>query len=96
VKSRLPGSNGYVAAYNPVVTFCTGSHNNTIMLGSTEAAKSAMFYLIPYQGKVKFDFQQTLSILDSQLRQTEQYPSVADDSGTPQCTVKHLLTATLN
>ena len=56
VKSRLPGSNSYVAANNPVVTFCTGSHNNTIMLGSTEAAKSAMFYLILYQGKVKFDF----------------------------------------
>ena len=93
---HLPSANGYVAAFNPIISFCSGSHNNASLLGSLEQAKSAMFYLIPYQGKTKFDFHQSLTILDKALHHTKICPSTSSDTGTLRRTTKHILQRTLN
>lgn len=93
---RIAGLNGYVASFNPILSFCAASHNNVSLLGSLGQAKSALFYLIPYQGKNKFQFQDSLSILNSSLNHVDAHPSVADDTGTTKRTVKHVLTRTLN
>ena len=96
LKTNIPIASGYVATFNPVISFCTGSHNNTALLGSLGQAKGAMFYLIPYQGKTKFDFQQSLTILNKALHYVDTHESEASDSGSVQRTVKQLLTRALN
>ena len=96
LKEKIVEANGYVASFNPIVSFCTGSHNNASLLGSLGQAKSAMFYLVPYQGKTKFDFQQSLTILNRALRYVDAHDSTAADSGSLQRTTKHFLTRALN
>ena len=90
--------NGLVASFNPAISFCTGSHNNVSLLGSLDQAKSAMFYLIPYQGKTKFPIEQSLTVIDSAIKHCKKYESktVKDDKGTIQRTTKQILARTLN
>ena len=96
LREQLPVANGYIATFNPVISFCTGSHNNAWLLGSLGQAKGAMFYLIPYQGKSKFDFQQSLTILNKALHHVDTHESQAADSGTVQRSAKQFLTRALN
>lgn len=81
--AQLPTANGLVAAFNPILSYCTGSHNNASLLGALEQAKSALFYLVPYQGKSKFPLSQSLTILNDTLTHLESHPSVhPTESGT--------------
>jgi hypothetical protein len=96
VRDTLPASNGFIAAFNPILALCTGCHNNSSLLGSLTQAKSALFYLIPYQGKTKFPLMGCLTIIDHALTHLEKYKSTAADSGTQERTVKHLLTRVVN
>ena len=97
VLQQLPQANRMVPSFNPALSWCTGSHNNASLLGAVEQAKSALFYLVPYQGKSKFPLSQSLTILNSTLqhidRNKSQHP---EDSGTLQRTTKHFLTRALN
>ncbi|CAB9503076.1 Inherit from KOG: DNA helicase [Seminavis robusta] len=98
VQKDLPAANGFVASFSPILSLCTGSHNNASLLGSLGQAHSAMFYLIPYQGKTKFTLMQSLVLLDKALDHitTPGKESIAPDSGTQARTAKHLLTRVLN
>jgi len=98
LKAKLPLANGYIAAYSPAMLFLTGSHNNTVPLGSMVQAKGAMFYLIPYQGKNKFPIAQSLVVLNKALEHVEKYKtqSTKGDKGTLQRTATHLLQRTFN
>jgi hypothetical protein len=89
-------SNTNIATYNPVLSLCTGSHNNTSLLGSEEQANAAVFYICPYLGKVKFPLQHSLSILNMNLDHIQKFPSTAEDTGTNKRTAKHVLQRTLN
>lgn len=97
ILKELPRANRLVPSFNPLLSLCTGSHNHASLLGSIEQAKSALFYLVPYQGKSKFPINQALPILNSVLdhvdRNDSQHPT---ESGRMDRTVKHLLTRTLN
>ena len=96
VHQTLPTANGHVAAFNSVLSFCTASHVNASLLGSLVQARGAMMYLVPYEAKSKFPMQHVLSVMDHTLNHIDKYPSVADDSGTQQRSVKHLLMRSLN
>ena len=96
VKQHLPIANGFLAAYNPGLSFATASHNNVCLLGGLGQAKNAMFYLIPYSGKNKFPLAESLPILENALQHIQAYHSTAVDSGTMPRTIKHLLTRVLN
>ncbi len=97
VLEKLPEANTLVPAFNPTLSWCTGSHNNASLLGALDQAKSALFYLVPYEGKSKFPLHQSLSILNSALGHVEANPSVhPTESGTPPRTTKHFLTRVLN
>lgn len=96
VRQHLPAANGFVAAFNPILSLCTGAHNNASLLGSLGQAKSALFYLIPYQGKTTFPLMGSLSILDHVLKHIQKHQNVAADSGTMARFVKHLLTRVIN
>jgi hypothetical protein len=96
LRTQVPVANGYVPTFNPIISFCTGSHNNAALLGSLGQAKGAMFYLVPYQGKTKFDFQQSLTILNNALHHVDKHESCAADHGTVQRSAKQFLTRALN
>ena len=89
-------ANQYVAAYNPPISYCTGAHNNAVLLGGDQQAKAATFYLCPYMGKLKFPLQDCLVILEQTLKHVKNFPSVAKDSGTRERTSKHILQRCLN
>ena len=96
ITQHLPTANGNIATFNPTMSFCTGSHVNVTLLGSLSQARSAMLYLVPYEGKSKFPMQHVLTVLDHTLTHNEHYPSVASDTGTIKRSVKHLLMRALN
>jgi hypothetical protein len=89
-------ANQYVAAYNPAISYCTGAHNNVVLLGGDQQAKAATFYLCPYMGKLKFPLQDCLVILQQALEHVKKYPSVAKDTGTDKRTSTHVLQRCLN
>jgi hypothetical protein len=93
---RLLDANGYVVDHNPILSYCTGSHNNALLLGSSEQAKAAMFYVSPYVSKSKVKLTQCLTTLEKVRRDIQAHPSTAADSGTTKRTVQHFLTRTLN
>ena len=67
------------------------------MLGALDQAKSALFYLVPYQGKGKFPIQEALPILNDALQYVDHNPSQhPTESGTKNRNIKYLLTRTLN
>jgi hypothetical protein len=93
---RLEKANGYIAAYNAATSYCTGSHNNYLLLGSQDQAKSAIYYICPYMGKTKYPLMHSLAVLQLALDHVEKHKSVAADTGSDQRTAKHVLTRVLN
>ena len=88
------GGNGYIATYNPLLSYLTGSHNNLSLLGSHDQAKSAIFYLCPYLCKNKFPLLQSMVMLNKAVNHIKQFPSRASDTDThPQkWTAKYIIT----
>ena len=62
----ISGANGYVSCYNPILSYCTGAHNNSALLGSDQQAKGAMYYIAPYLGKNKNHFYSLLEFFVAQ------------------------------
>jgi len=96
LKTALPAANGFIASFSPIISLCTGAHNNASLLGSLNQSMSALFYLIPYQSKSKFPLMGCLSIIDHAIEHIKKYKSTASDSGARDRTVKHLLTRIIN
>jgi hypothetical protein len=80
VAKRIERANGNVVEYNPILTYCTGSHNNAACLGSSEQGKAALFYLSSYFSKNKQALEQCLSILRAACHETKKFPSKAEDT----------------
>ena len=98
LRTAVPNGNSIVSSHNPIITFCTGSHNNVGVLGSMEQAKNATMCLIPYQSKVKFAISESLAVINDSLhhvRVTES-KTVKDDKGTVDRSVKQLLARVLD
>ena len=89
-------ANQYIASYNPAISYCTGAHNNAVLLGGDQQAKAATFYLCPYLGKLKFPLQDCLVILKKAIEKVNDHKSVAADSGTSQRKSRHVLMKCLN
>ena len=97
VLELLPDANRLVPSFNPTLSWCTGSHNNASLLGALDQAKSALFYLVPYQGKSKYPLSQSLTILNATLNHLDSHKSQhPTESGQIQRTMKHFLTRALN
>lgn len=89
-------ANQYIASYSPPLSYCTGAHNNAVLLGGDQQAKAATFYLCPYMGKLKFPLQDCLVILQEAIIKVKQKESIAKDSGTDMRTTKHVLQKCIN
>ena len=94
----LKTSNQYAVEHNVVLSYCTGSHNNTSFLGGKEQSKSAMFYIAPYMAKEKASLAACLTILEKSRKEVKIYPSKScDQSIRPkERLTKHFLTKVVN
>ena len=73
-----------------------GCHNAAFMLGSSEQAKGALFYIANYVAKSKVALEQCFTVLNQVTNHVKKHPSNADDSGTTRRTSMHVLQRTLN
>ena len=92
----LRSGNSYIGTYNAAISFCTGAHNNAVLLGGDQQAKSATFYMCPYMSKSKYPLQHSLIILQKTLEHVEKNQSVAADTGSKSRTAKRVLQRVLN
>ena len=90
------GPNGNVVAFSPPITACLRCNTNVEILGNACQEKCSLFYTINYITKSAYKTDGILSILRGAKRHTEQYPSIADDTGEYMRNAQHLLTRVLN
>ena len=98
VVNALKTSNQYAVEHNVPLFYCTGSHNNTVMLGASEQAKAAMFYMAPYMSKEKASLSACLTILEKARKEIAAFPSKAKDreDKPTERTTKHFLCKVVN
>jgi hypothetical protein len=95
---RVKTANGYVVDHNIPLFFCTGSHNNVVLLGASAQAKSAIFYIAPYISKGKMTLSACLTVLEKCRKDIAKYPSKASDakSNPRRRLAQYFVTKTLN
>ena len=81
VRVGLQTANGYVGTFNPTLSYCTGAHNNFVLLGSDQQAKGAVFYVCPYLQKEKTTMLHSVTILQSVLDHVAKHKSASPDTG---------------
>ena len=97
IDGRIQHANGYISAYNPLLSLCTGSHNNSQLLGSSYQAKAGMNYICPYMGKRKTPLLHALLILDEVIVNAKKYPTTStDEPGSPRRNAIFVLEKFLN
>jgi hypothetical protein len=87
---------GYVVAFNLVMSAVLACNMALYHLGSKMQAKSTLFYLLKYMTKDATALANCLAALYEARRHVAQYPSKAADSGTPMRTAQHMLNRLLN
>ena len=95
---RLKTANQYAVEHNVILFYCTGSHNNTSLLGGKEQSKSAIFYIAPYMAKEKVSLTACMTILEKSRKEIMKYPSKASDVALnpKERLTKHFLTRIIN
>ena len=72
---HLEDSNLWFVENNSLVSYCTGSHNNAIMLRSAEQSKGATFYISPYMAKNKVNPEHCLVVFKKAREHFKKNPS---------------------
>mmetsp|Transcript_9110 Transcript_9110/g.21562 ORF Transcript_9110/g.21562 Transcript_9110/m.21562 type:complete len:818 (+) Transcript_9110:275-2728(+) len=80
--NRLPCRNAQVAVYSDVLTFLFGCNNDPVHLGTSAAAKAAMFYLVKYITQDSVALNTALSILKDAKKHVDKWKSTAEDATT--------------
>lgn len=92
----LPKLNGLIVEYNEIITALLGCNTNAGVLGSVEQAKSTLCYLLKYGTKPTSEITHSISLIQQARRSVENYPSVAEDTGTEKRTAMHILNRVTN
>ena len=87
---------GIVVERSPVLSYCTGSHNNAAILGGTQQSKGCLFYLASYLGKNKVALEQCLLMLAKARKEADVRGSTANNKDEQIRKGQHVLTRTLN
>lgn len=97
---HLPGAltkrNGRVTDYNRLISGIWGCNTAIYNLGCGQAQLTALFYTIDYVTKSSMELENALSLVANARRHVDDYPSVAEDSGTQKRTAQHLGNRILN
>lgn len=92
----LRGRNGRVVEYNDVITGVLSCNTAAYILGSTEQAKSVLYYLVDYMTKNPVKLHNILSVIGEARVHNAKYPSTAPDKDTQQRRAMYLLQRVLN
>lgn len=92
----LPKRNGLIVEFNEVITGMLGCNTNAGVLGSVEQAKRTLCYLLKYVTKPTTEITPSISLIQQARRTVENYPSVAEDTGTEKRTAMHILNRVTN
>ena len=96
LNKQIVNQNGLVTETNSILSLATGASTNAILIGNTQQATAALFYVLPYLTKNKFVLEACLTALENAQADVEKFPSIADDTGTDKRTVQHMFTRVLN
>jgi len=80
----------------PVVNAALGCNVCAYPLGCMEQAKAVVYYLIDYIVKDPLELQAAVALIEKARKRAIQYPSTADDKGTPVREGMYRLTKTIN
>lgn len=93
----LPKANENVAWWNPTLSFCTGSHNASCLLGGSEQSSVALFCVSSHIAKNKVRLQQALTIVEKAIVHIEKHPTHATDKDSNRWgPAQHFLSCMLN
>jgi hypothetical protein len=93
---KHPCENAWLVEFNDILTASLGCNSAPYMLGATEGAKAAMFYMVKYVTKDSVELKTVLSIMADAMQHVEKYPSVAEDHEDPERKTKHFVQRFLN
>lgn len=96
MNDALQNRNGLIVEYNELISALLGCNSNVGLLGSEEQSKSSLCYLLKYVTKQNTGIIHSASLILHARRRIEQYPSVAEDTGSAQRTAMHLLNRVTN
>ena len=96
LKHQICTANGLVTETNQALSNATGASTNAILIGNTQQASAALFYVLPYVCKSKFALEACLLALENAQHHIAKFPSKAPDTGTDTRCVQHLFTKVLN
>lgn len=92
----IESRNRAVVESSPTASAALGCNVAAYVLGSTEQAKSVLFYLLKYITKDKMALTNSLSVLKYALEKVNTHESKAEDKGTDLRTGKYLLSVAAN
>ena len=98
ISKNLEDQNGYVADFNQLLTSLMGCNSNSLLLGSNEQSKGALFYVGPYICKTLVPIIDSFSfalLLEAQGH-AQNHPLRADDASIDEGLVQYVLTRVLN
>ena len=96
VLHKLLRRNGYTVETSLAFAGALGSNTNVALLGTTVAARNTTMYIVEYICKHGAQLAESLSILRHALDHVSAHPSTAEDFGTPNRTLKHVLSRCVN
>ena len=96
VQNALTLRNGSIVEVHDALSSISASNTATYLLGAAEQAKSILFYMLKYMTKDSVSLTNSVTVINDALRNIRQYPSTAEDSGTPMRTTTHFLQRLVN
>lgn len=88
--------NRSVVTFSPLITACLRCNSDIQFLGFLCQAKASSYYLVKYVAKEGLKPYNSLALMSTCLKKISVFPSVADDSGTDERTVKHAMQKVVN
>ena len=96
ISAIVPSQNGLVTPFNPPTLFLEPGNQCAYPLWGPAPAAITSRYTVKYIAKDAGELAEAAAILYQAQRRTEQYPSVADDSGTPVRSATHFCQSILH
>ena len=95
-QQTLEKRNTVIVEYNKMIEAFLGCNTNATLLGSEETGKAILCYLLKYVTKSTTGISHSASLILHARRTIEEFPSIAEDSGTAERTAMHLLNRVTN
>jgi ubiquitin C-terminal hydrolase len=93
---KLPCAEASMVEWNDVLTYCVASNTAPYLLGASQSALAAMYYLVAYLKKESGNLSVSLNVLIDARNHINKYGSQGANAGTSEHFARHLLTRAVN